>query len=51
MTLSSLIEASQACAKENIPLISGVRLRIVEDATVKDKNKTIVLGFRNCTLK
>ena len=39
MTLSSLIEASQACAKENIPLISGVRLRIVEDATVKDKKQ------------
>lgn len=39
MTLSSLIEASQACEKEDIHLIAGVRLRIVEDATVKDKKQ------------
>ena len=39
MTLSSLIEASNACDKQNIHLIAGVRLRIVEDASVKDKKQ------------
>lgn len=37
MNLSSLVEASQACQKEGIHLISGIRLRIVEDPSVKDK--------------
>ena len=39
MTLSSMIEAAQACAKKDLKLISGVRLRVVEDATVKDKDQ------------
>ena len=39
MNLASLIEASQACEKEGLHLISGVRLRIVEDPTVKDKSQ------------
>lgn len=39
MTLSSLIEASNACSKQGVHLIAGVRLRVVEDASVKDKKQ------------